>query len=160
MAVSADVCGGATAALERYDVRVGMWDIQRYVLLAILTFGPLLLYAAQTIRPAARRVLLAGMGLASVATVPLYVVSEDWGRWLHVTGVLLFVIVLACKETSVHLPLRRPGFAVACLAALAIFVWSWQLPHWIHSPLPILRPSAERLLVLVQQAYVLHAGTQ
>jgi hypothetical protein len=160
MAVSADVCGGATAALERYDVRVGMWDIQRYVLLAILTFGPLLLYAAQTIRPAARRVLLAGMGLASVATVPLYVVSEDWGRWLHVTGVLLFVIVLACKEISIDLPLRRPGVAIACLAAIAIFVCSWQMPHWIHSPLPILRPSAERLLVLVQQAYVLHAGTQ
>ena len=160
MAVSADVCGGATAALERYDVRVGVLDIQRYALLAILTFGPLLLYAAQGIRPPARRLFLAGMGLASVATAPLYVVSEDWGRWLHVTGVLLFVIVLACKEDSVYLPFRRPGFAVASLPAMAIFVWSWQMPHWIHSPLPILRPSAEHLLVLVQQAYVLHAGTQ
>ena len=160
MAVSPDVCGGATAALERYDVHVGIWDIQRYVLLAILTFGPLLWYGAQAIRPTGRRPFLAGICLASFATAPLYVVSEDWGRWLHVTGVLVFVIVLAFKEISIYLPVRRPAFAVASAATMAIFAFSWQMPHWIHSPLPILRPSAEHVLVLMQQAYVLHAGTQ
>jgi len=160
MAVSPEVCGGATAALERYDVHIGLWDIQRYLLLAILTFGPLLWYAGKAIGPAERRPFLAGICLAGLATAPLYVVSEDWGRWLHVTGVLLFIMVLACKEISVYLPIRRPAFAVASFAAATIFAFSWQMPHWIHSPLPILRPSAEHLLVLVQQAYVLHAGTQ
>jgi len=160
MAVSPEVCGGATAALERYDVHVGMWDIQRYLLLAILTVGPLLWYGAQAMRPPERRRFLLGMCLASLVTAPLYVLSEDWGRWLHLTGMLLFVIVLACKESAVCLPVRRPAFAVASAVAVATFAFSWQMPHWIHSPLPILRPSAERLLVLVQQAYVLHAGTQ
>ncbi len=160
MAVSSDVCGGATAALERYDVHVGGGDIQRYLLLAILTFGPLLWYGTQAIRPSNRRRSLVGMCLATLATAPLYVMSEDWGRWLHVTAVLVLVIVFACKEEHVYLPVRRPAFAVACIAAIAIFAFSWQMPHWIHSPLPVLRPSAERLLVLVQQAYVLHAGTQ
>jgi hypothetical protein len=160
MAVSPDVCGGATAALERYDVQVSIWDVERYLLLAILTFGPLLWYGCQAMGAASRRRFLAGICLASLSTVPLYVVSEDWGRWLHVTGALVFVTVLACKEISVHLPVRRPAFAVASVAAMAIFACSWQMPHWIHYPLPILRPSAEHLLVLVQQAYVLHAGTQ
>jgi hypothetical protein len=160
MAVNPDVCGGATAALERYDVHVGIWDVQRYLLLAVLTFGPLLWYSAQAISAPGRRPFLTGICLAALSTAPLFVASEDWGRWLHVTGVLVFVTVLACKDISVHLPARRPAFAVAFLAAIAIFAFSWQMPHWIHSPLPILRPSAERLLVLVQQAYVLHAGTQ
>lgn len=160
MAVSPDVCGGATAALERYDVRVGIWDIQRYLVLAMLTFGPLLWYGAQAITPLARRPFLAGICLVSFMTAPLYVVSEDWGRWLHVTGVLLFVIVLACKDITVCPPVRRPAFTVAFAAAMATFAFSWQMPHWIHSPLPILRPSAERLLGLMQQVYVVHAGTQ
>ena len=160
MGLSPDVCGGATAALERYDVHVGIRDIGRYLVLAILTFGPLLWYAAQMLGPALRRRFLAGICFASLATVPLYVLSEDWGRWLHVTGVLLFVMVLAGKTVSAFVPARRPAFAVASAAAAAIFAFSWQLPHWIHSPLPILRPSAEHLLVLVQQANVLHADTQ
>jgi hypothetical protein len=158
MAVSPDVCGGATAALERYEVHVGSRDIQRYLLLATLTFGPLIWYGAQALRPKGRP-FLGGICLAISATAPLYMVSEDWGRWLHVTGMLLFVVVLACKENTVYLPVRGPAFAVASAAAIAIFVLSWQMPHWIHSPLPILRPSAEHVLVLVQQAYVLHAGT-
>ena len=160
MAVNPDVCGGATAALERYDVQVGLWDVQRYLLLGILTVGPLLWYGAQAISTRGRRPFLTGICLAALSTAPLYVMSEDWGRWLHVTGVLMFVTVFACKDNSIHLPTRRPAVAVPLLAAIGIFAFSWQMPHWIHSPLPILRPSAEHLLALMQQAYVLQAGTQ
>jgi len=160
MALNPEVCGGATAALERYDVHVGIWDMQRYLVLAVLTFGPLLWYGAQAISTPGRRSFLTGICLAALSTAPLYVMSEDWGRWLHVTAVLMFAIVFACKDISIHLPTRRPAFAVPLLAAIAIFAFSWQMPHWIHSPLPILRPSAEHLLALMQQAYVLHAGTQ
>ena len=160
MAVNPDVCRGATAALERYDVHIGGGDVQRYLLLAILTFGPLLWYGAQAVSAPRGRAFLTGICLASLATAPLFVVSEDWGRWLHVTGLLVFVTVLACKDSCVYMPGRRPAFAIPLFAAIAMFMFSWRLPHWIHSPLPILGPSAERLLVLAQQAYVVHAGTQ
>jgi hypothetical protein len=141
-------------------MHVGIGDMQKYLLLAILTFGPLLWYGAQAISaPGRRRAFLTGISVAAVSTAPLYVVSEDWGRWLHVTGVLVFVTVLACKDLNVHLPARRPALAVPFFGAIAIFAFSWQLPHWIHSPLPILRPSAEHVVVLVK-AHVLHAGTQ
>jgi hypothetical protein len=154
MALSPDICGGATAALERYDVRIGAGDMQRYLLLAILTFGPLLWYSAQAISAPRRRQFLTGIGLASLSTAPLYMVSEDWGRWLHVTAMLVFMTTLACKDVNVHLPAKRPAFAVLGFAAIAIFAVSWQLPHWIHSPVPIIRPSAEQVLLLVK-AHVL-----
>jgi hypothetical protein len=160
MAVSPEVCGGATAALERYDVHVFVSDVERYLLLAILTFGPLLWYGAQAITSPRRHTFLTAICLASVSTAPLYVVSEDWGRWIHLTGLLVFVTVLACKDIRVHMPPRRPALAIPVFVAIAIFAFSWQLPHWIHSPLPILRPSAQRVLVLAQQSYVLHAGAQ
>jgi hypothetical protein len=104
MAVSPDVCGGATAALERYDVQYGSGDIQRYLPLAILTFSPLLWYGAQAISAPRRRRFLAGVCLAGLSTAPLYVVSEDWGRWLHVTGMLMLVTTLACRDAHVRLP--------------------------------------------------------
>jgi hypothetical protein len=157
MAVNPDVCGGATAALEGYELHIGIGDMQRYLLLAMLTFGPLLWYGAQAITPPRRRLFLTGVCLASLLTAPLYAVSEDWGRWLHLTGMLMFVTALACKNTSVHLPARRVGIAVPAVAAMAIFAFTWQLPHWIHSPVPIVRPSAEHLLVLMK-AHV--PGTQ
>ena len=154
MAVSPDVCGGATAALEGYDLHIGSGDLQRYLPLAILTFSPLLWYGAQAISAPRRRRFLAGVCLAGLSTAPLYVVSEDWGRWLHVTGMLMLVTTLACRDAHVRLPARRPAFAVPAVAAMGLFVFTWQLPHWIHSPVPIVRPSAEQLLVLVK-AHVL-----
>jgi len=153
------VCGGATAARERYDVRVGIRDIQRYALLAILTFGPLLWYGAQAINSRGNRVFLTGIGLAALSTAPLYVMSEDWGRWLHMTAMLVFVTILACKDINVHLPVRRPALAVPFVAAMAIIAFSWQLPHWIHAPIPVVRPWAQHALVQVP-AYVFHAGTR
>jgi|SoiMetStandDraft_2_1073263.scaffolds.fasta_scaffold64628_2 hypothetical protein len=160
MGVNPKVCaGGAIDALERYDVRIGIGDIQRYLLLAILTFGPLLWYGAQAISAPRRRPFLTGLCLAALSTAPLYVLSEDWGRWLHTTGMLVFVTVFACKDANVHVPARRPAFAVPFFAAIAIFAFSWQLPHWIHSPLPMVRPSAEHAVMLVK-AHVLHTATQ
>ena len=160
MGVDPHVCvGGAIDALERYDMRVGIGDVQRYLLLAILTFAPLFWYSARAISASRHRAFLTGTCLAAVSTAPLYVMSEDWGRWLHITAMLVFVIVLACKDLNVHLPVRRPAFAVPVVAAIAIFAFSWQLPHWIHSPLPVVRPSAEHVLAQMQ-GYVFHAGTQ
>ena len=150
MALSPDICSGSTAALERYEIRIDAGDMQRYLLLAMLTFGPLLWYSAQAISAPRRRRFLTGVGLASLSTAPLYVMSEDWGRWLHVTAMLVFVTTLACKDVNVRLLTRRPAFAVPGFAAIAIFAYSWQLPHWIHSPLPIIRPSAEHVLLLVK----------
>jgi len=160
MGVDPRVCvAGAIDALERYDVHISTGDLQRYVPLAVLTFGPLFWYGMRAVNAARRRPLLTGTCLAVLSTAPLYVLSEDWGRWLHITGMLLFVTILACKNINVRMPVRRPVFAVPFFAAIVIYAYSWQLPHWIHSPLPVVRPSAERLLVLVK-AHVLETSAQ
>jgi hypothetical protein len=112
--------------------------VTRFLVLGILTFGPLVWYAARVLDPTryARLLLMTG---ALGFTLPLYVLSEDWGRWMHITAMLILVIVLACKDAPLRLPAGRPVFAVASLVAASVYVISWQLPHWIHSPLPMLR---------------------
>jgi hypothetical protein len=133
------LCGGATAALEHYDVHIGLLDVLRFLLLATLTFGPLAWYAMKAFSHSARGQFLVSTAVAGAATVPLYLLSEDWGRWIHISAVLMIVTLLACKDVSVRLPARYPAAALAGVAAMSVYVVSWQLPHWIHSQLPILK---------------------
>ena len=139
MSLDQGLCHGAIGALERYDVHIRSDDVARCVFLVLLSFGPLLWYAAKALTPSRRHLFLAGACVAAVATAPLYVVSEDWGRWIHITAMLVMVTILACKDSTVRLQARHPAFAVACAAALSVYVVSWELPHWIHSAVPILK---------------------
>jgi hypothetical protein len=139
MSLDQGLCHGAIGALERYDVHVRSDDVARCVFLVLLSFGPLLWYAAKALTPSRRHLFVVGTCVAAVATAPLYVVSEDWGRWIHITAMLVIVTVLACKDSTVRLQARHPAFAVAYAAALSVYVVSWELPHWIHSAIPILK---------------------
>jgi hypothetical protein len=138
MSLDPGLCAGAITALEHYDVYIGLADVTRYVVLGMLTFGPLLWYATQVL-DSARYARLRLMVVAVVFTLPLYLFSEDWGRWMHITAMLILVIVLACKDTAIRLPAERPVFAVVSFIAASVYVIAWHLPHWIHSPLPMVR---------------------
>lgn len=138
MSLDPGLCAGAISALEHYNVYIGRADVARYLVLGTLTFAPLLWYAARVL-DSTRYGRLQLMTVALGFTLPLYVLSEDWGRWMHITAMLILVIVLACKDTPIRLPTERPVFAVASFIAASVYVISWQLPHWIHSPLPMMR---------------------
>ena len=139
MSLDQGLCHGAIGALEQYDVHIRRDDVARCVFLVLLSFGPLLWYAGKALTPSRRHLFVVGTFVAAVATAPLYVVSEDWGRWIHITAMLVMVTILACKDSPVRLQARHPAFAVAYAAALSVYVVSWELPHWIHSAAPILK---------------------
>ena len=146
MSLDPALCGGAVEALDRYDVYIGGADIARYLGLAIVAFVPLFWYATQALDASRHGRFVAGSAVAFAATLPLYALSEDWGRWMHVSMVLIFITVLACKDASVRLPSRSPMLAVASMVILCVYVSSWQMPHWIHSRLPIIKvPSVQRV---------------
>ena len=139
MSLNPELCNGAISALEHYDVYVSFADLTRYLMLGALTFGPLIWYAGQVLDSRRHSRMQPVMALAMAFTLPLYVLSEDWGRWMHVSAMLILVIVVACKDTPIYLPAKRPVLAVASVIAASVYVIAWQLPHWIHSPLPMLR---------------------
>jgi hypothetical protein len=142
MSLDPELCGGAVAALDRYEVYIGGADVVRYLGLAIVTFVPLFWYATRALHRSRHGRFVASMAVAFAATMPLYLLSEDWGRWMHISTVLMFVTVLACKDISVRLPSRQPALAAACIAGICVYVSSWQMPHWIHSPLPIIKSTS------------------
>ena len=139
MSLDRAFCAGAIAALEHYDVYIDRADLTRYVALAAVAFGPLYWYAGRVLESDRHARMKLAMLLAVACTFPLYVLSEDWGRWMHVTVMLILVIVFACKDGEILLPPRRPALAVASVVIVSLYVIAWRLPHWIHSPLPMLR---------------------
>jgi hypothetical protein len=139
MSLNPELCGGAIAALEHYDVYIDGWDLTRFLMLGGLTFGPLLWYATRVLDSTRHRRTALAIVLAMGFTLPLYVLSEDWGRWMHIATMLILMIVIACKEGSVRLPRKHPALAIASFVAACLYVIAWQLPHWIHSQLPLLR---------------------
>ena len=147
MSLDPGLCGGAVAALDHYDVHIGGADIARFLGLAVVTFVPLFWYAAQALVRSRRGRFVASIAVAFAATMPLYALSEDWGRWMHISMVLMFVTLLACKDLCVRLPSRQPAVAAASFAVICMYVSLWQMPHWIHSPLPIIKVTSLRRVI-------------
>lgn len=139
MSLAPELCGGAVAALGGYDVHIGAGDLARYLALSVLTFVPLGWYGIRAIDSSRRRSLMSAACVALAGTLPLYLVSEDWGRWMHISAVLLFILVVASKDVSVRIRVRQPVLAVATFLLICLYVGSWEMPHWIHSPLSVLK---------------------
>ena len=137
MSLDHRLCAGAIEALGRYDVHIRGVDALRFIFLATLSFAPLAWYAAQTLTKTDRRKFFTGASVSIVATLPLYVVSEDWGRWIHISWILMFVTLLAFKTIPLRLRTTSRSLKAAYAVTIILYVFSWRIPHWIHSDLPI-----------------------
>ncbi len=120
----------------------------RYPLPILLTFAPVVLLLAARLRtPDALTVTrrLVGVTLLSLlASLPLFVIARDWGRWLeiHATCLLLLFLLIerpAASPQQISIPaspdettgLRMPEAVrprVTRLLALAFYVTCWTLP--------------------------------
>lgn len=139
MSLDNRLCAGAIEAMRPHNVQIRVEDAAKYLALAGFSFLPLMGYVIQTMDVREARRLFTGLGVSVAATVPLYAVAEDWGRWIHVTWLLMFVITLAFKAASFRLHTRSRALMALYAVSIALYLFSWQIPHWIHSRLPILK---------------------
>lgn len=126
---------------EHPRVSVGM--VKTYLPLLILIIIPLYFYGRWVVGINRNRLLIA-MAISFLPTIPLYSIAIDWGRWIHIYGLLLFITLFSVK--SAQAPLRNYSFArniiVLCFAIPYIFYW--RIPHavwgnnvfyfWTQSP--------------------------
>jgi hypothetical protein len=81
----------------------------------------------------ASKALLAAVVVSLVATVPLFVVSIDWGRWIVISVWLVTLVVLRFDGTD-HLTVKplRPTTGASLFAGVALaasYVTLWSVPH-------------------------------
>ena len=140
------VCSGSIAYLAN-GTDVARADVVRnvhayhylfyYPLLALLACLPLAAMAYKlSRRPALRsrvRIALGTALVALLASLPLFYLAMDWGRWIYI---LLFLDRSQPGESAVVLhsadaPLRQPRWAPA---ALLLYATCWNIPHYGNYP--------------------------
>lgn len=76
---------------------------------------------------------LAGFGLALLASLPLFWVALDWGRFVHIHATCLCLVILAllARQTTGP-PQKRPSALVVSGMALVALVYAstWHLQHY------------------------------
>jgi hypothetical protein len=145
------LCNGAIAYIGR-DTQYARTDVingihayhyyRLYGLLAPLVALPILMAFVRLWRyPSLRRdlYLLATIALLSIAaSTPLFLYGEDWGRWIYVHTVCIFLLLLfidcrrqldpATTEPQFTLPANRAK-RVALILLLIAYATCWDLPH-------------------------------
>ena len=104
--------------------------IKSFTPLLLLTIVPIYCYG-RWIAGLTKYHLLLAMVITLLLTVPLYGIAIDWGRWIHISGLLFFVTFFSLKgQTS---PLRKPSLiAIMLVLCMAVpYTFYWRIPHTV-----------------------------
>jgi hypothetical protein len=149
-------CSGAIAYLAR-DLKGALWHTREGI--RLYSYGwrypiPIalaLLPAALLMRSRCRldgpedlrktRLLIGFACVAVFASLPLFVVARDWGRWTHIHAVCLMLLGLLLERAPVEAPnltaectaeesrpLRTRRIRIVTCAFMAIYTLGWTLP--------------------------------
>jgi hypothetical protein len=149
MISGANLCDGALLAFSwnpRGAYQGVMWHIDHndyprvYSAAAALSVIPYVMYLAsrrQRLRDGRFRREVVGVPfLALLMSLPLFVVAVDWGRFIHLHLMCIFIVIL-CQEIGVPASKSASGVprtaARALVLSLAIvYMATWRLPHCCH----------------------------
>jgi hypothetical protein len=123
----ASICRGAIDAINPTGVYFDSLYYQIYVPIFFLTLAPLALYFYKVSHlSGAQKIYLILIGL--IPTVPLYLISFDWGRWIHIYGLLSLILFMGIKTHKLQLNL---GSVIALLPIGFFYILCWIIPHSI-----------------------------
>ena len=103
--------------------------IKSFTPLLLLTMIPIYCYG-RWVAGLTKHHLLLAMMLALALTVPLYGIAIDWGRWIHISGMLFFISFFSLKGSST--PRRYSLVTVMLIVCLAVpYTFYWRIPHTV-----------------------------
>ncbi len=147
------VCSGSIAYLAN-GTDIARADVMRnihayhylfyYPILALLALLPL---AAMAYKLTRDRRLQSGVAIvvgttviAVLASLPLFLYAMDWGRWIYIHVVSVFLLLLFLDVREQRGPARAPEPAPLAyqpwwvIAALLVYATCWNIPHYGNYP--------------------------
>ena len=145
------ICSGAIAYLAK-DKAIAHNDVLDciqhlhyllyYPLLALLSISPLAAYGFALRRrshTSRNLAIVAGLSLMAVAaSVPLFEYGTDWGRWIYIHAMCMFLLLMLVDAQSASKAETTSGLAARFsnvrygkwrLAALVLYVTCWNMPY-------------------------------
>jgi hypothetical protein len=110
--------------------KVHIGFIKSFTPLLLLTMIPIYCYG-RWIAGLTKHHLLLAMVISLFLTVPLYGIAIDWGRWIHVSGLLFFITFFSLKGIGIQI--RKLSLIVIMLVlCLAVpYTFYWRIPHTV-----------------------------
>lgn len=129
-----NLCAGAISSLGGYHFEVTSGFFKTYVPIFILSFIPLICYGSSVLHKGRNTKFIIYAALSIVLTFPLYWLASDWGRWIHITAIILFFSILGSKTTDlVKFKKMSPIVIFFILITPFIYIFNWRIPHVIDS---------------------------
>jgi len=103
--------------------------IKSFTPLLLLTMIPIYCYG-RWVAGLTKQHLMLTMAITLLLTVPLYGIAIDWGRWIHISGLLFFITFFSLKVSST--PRRYSMVTVMLIVCLAVpYTFYWRIPHTV-----------------------------
>ena len=124
-----ELCAGSVSAIGHYDFQI-MSQYKRTLLIYMgLIFIPILCYGYSAYEQAVRNKMLLLSVSATLPTLVVFVVAQDWGRWLHISGLLLFITLFVAKpEQPIPKRLAEPILFFFLIVNPIFYIAYWQMP--------------------------------
>jgi hypothetical protein len=101
-----------------------------YPLAAALALAPIALMAVSANERRQLPTFVTITGICIVATLPLYVLGADWGRWIYVTTMsILFLSVPLLEKAGPATTLKVSWRTIALTAMIVIYGSTWSIKH-------------------------------
>ena len=105
-----------------------------------LSFTPIYLYGLSIFpRKLAYKYTTAFL-LAIAPTTLLYATAGDWGRWIYITLILMYLSILSTKDPSTKINLTSPISLFFIIFNPFFYIFEWYVPHYYYSPPESLTP--------------------
>jgi len=103
--------------------------IKSFTPLLLLTMIPIYCYG-RWVAGLIKQYLMLTMAITLLLTVPLYGIAIDWGRWIHISGLLFFITFFSLKVSST--PRKYSLISVMLIVCLAVpYTFYWRIPHTV-----------------------------
>lgn len=130
--VDASVCAGAISSLGSYEFQITTDYAKAFVLPILGTMVFLMCYGVWVFPENFRRCFLMLSLVSLLPTLPLYIMAADWGRWIHIWGVLMFVSIYSNKPFK---KLNLSGWSLSlkmfAIVVTSFYLFSWKIPHML-----------------------------
>jgi hypothetical protein len=124
--ISPSICQGAINSLNPSPIYFSALYFKLYLPIFLLTTIPQFFYLRLSTGFSIKKSLMI-LFWCWIPTLPLYFISVDWGRWIHISALLILML-------SIFLKTKYRGFVTIDLAILLVglfYIFCWFIPHSI-----------------------------
>jgi hypothetical protein len=123
-------CDGSIASIGGYEFQIMQQYVRTLIVYLILIFGPIFFYIYSSFNKDRRLKVMILSACSILPVCVLFFLAQDWGRWLHISALLLFIVIFATRpqKTEIHQRICSPIVFFFILINPIIYITQWKIP--------------------------------